>query len=322
MDFAVLLFFGAIGLVVGIIGTYIVMAARQRRATEDSSSTAHINKPHRLPSLKELQVQAYTELSEWYNKAETIEEHRALLLEIERRRSELGEGAYTSLTSRVQQCSEALEKRAAAAAAAEQHLVAFRELRRTARPEDLFRELHLINTTEGGVITYNDLNEYGEKEEVEWFDRTYETLLQQHLGELLVAAQSGAPADYERVTTLWEQLAYFRTEQGDDRKEFVTKHLGDEWLEMIVRCKQELYWEDDLFPLDDIDEEGYATLIRKAREEHDFLSLRLVLLFGDEYHDLEFTKVFRKTFMQDFRDELDAQRRRLGYVLDDTPIEA
>ena len=129
---------------------------------------------------------------------------------------------------------------------------------------------------------------------------------------MLIAAREGTTSDYQEVMKLWEELR----EDGVgrmNREEFVIKHFADEWNQMIVRSKRELDWNGDLFAFDSGDEQvDNAELVRKAREEHDLFSMRVVIkLFED--NDYDFDRIIAESVVEELKTELEVQYFNLGF---------
>ena len=191
-------------------------------------------------------------------------------------------------------------------------LAQFQALKGITDEEQLFHELHRISVGDTGVITYNELDSYGDVTDTDWLDDTYEKLLVKRFRRMLIAAREGTTSDYQEVMKLWEELR----EDGVgrmNREEFVIKHFADEWNQMIVRSKRELDWNDDLFAFDSGDEQvDNAELVRKAREEHDLLSMRVVIkLFED--NDYDFDRIIAESVVEELKTELEVQYFNLGF---------
>lgn len=303
-----------IGIVIGValMGVAFVIARAVKKRKQKPSDEPHSSTSTSFDDTqKETKKAAYQELRDRYDYISTRDEHTSLLREIESKQSRLNREDYDRLVRLLNEGIQALDAAEQARSVVEPKLAQFRRLKNVMNREELFNELHRISQGDETVITYDELEEYGEKGDVEWLNKTYDELLIEQFRTLLVTARTGSVADYRKVMKLWEELEDFYSTDDDDRQEFVTKHLANEWNEMIVRFKRELDWDDDLFTLDDISDEDYPALINKARREGDFLSLRVALLLSD---DSSFTDALIENVTEEFERELDSQYAKLGFM--------
>ena len=323
-----LLFIGiAIGLALagGIVGIVVLIKRRNAAWENTSSNSSRDERPdtsghdaERSIASREAEAKeaAYSQLLDKYEAATTIDEYVSLQRELETKRSKLAEADYDSLISYIESAMTALDEEADARALIEPKLAAFAALKNVTDKEKLFTELHpIVVTNEEPVITYDELEENAEEGDLEWLSQTYEEVLIEHLKKLVIAAREGTIADYEMVTTLWDELEEYDSNTCDDRDDLVSQNLATEWNEMIVRFKREPDYYDDLYGLDDLDEDGYKAIIKKAREDHDLLSLRLLFILAED--DSTFTDLLVASLTEELQVELDAQYLALGFAPDE-----
>jgi len=310
------------GAVVGIV----VLIRRRNAAWENTSQnssrnersdSSHKDAERSLASREaEAKNAAYRQMRDKYDAATTREDYVALQSELKTKQSKLTQADYDTLVSWIESEIETLDEEARARAVIEPKLAAFAALKNVTDKEELFIELHRIFLTdEQAVITYDELEENAEENDLDWLNTTYDEVLIEHLKKLLIAAREGTVSDYKAVTTLWDELEEYGSNEDEDRVEFVTKHLATEWNEMIVRYKREPDYYEDLFGLDELEEEDYKMIIKKAREDHDLLSLRLLFMLSDD--DSDFTDLLVASLTEELQAELDAQYLTIGFAPDE-----
>ncbi|MFY9227908.1 MAG: hypothetical protein WAO28_01080 [Candidatus Microsaccharimonas sp.] len=322
-----------IGIVIGLAlagGVFgIVVLIKRRNAAWENSSTSSSRDERedrrdtsredaeRSLATREAEAKnaAYRQMRDKYDAATTREEYVALQTELEAGRSKLAEADYDSLVSQIESEIEALDEEARARAEIEPKLAAFAALKNVTDKEELFTKLHpMFATDETPVITYDELEEHAEEGDLDWLDTAYDEALIEHLKALLIAAREGTVADYKAVTKLWDELEDYSSNTYDDRDDLVSQNLATEWNEMIVRFKREPDYDEDLYGLDDLDEDGYKAIIKKAREDHDLLSLRLLFIIVNEWQDSDFTDLLVASFTEELQAQLDAQYLALGFT--------
>lgn len=278
-----------IGIVIGVALTgvsYFVIRAmlKSRRISEQNAETKQ---------------EMYHELSEKLGQAVSKKEFLDLKEEIESQAKQLDIEAYNNLMTTVEYMIQEILQKEEERAETLSKLKVFRELKLYMDADSLFTELHRIYLGVDGIITYNLLDEYGEKSDIDWFEKTYDTLVVMRMRELLSSACTGAFADYQKVLLLWNELEDFQSSGGKDRAEFIAKHLPNQWNEVVVRFVPESRWYDHVLGLDELNDEDYREIIAKAYNEGDSLSTSLVLWFAKD--DEDFQKILLETFLQKLR---------------------
>jgi len=261
----------------------------------------HTAKKSRQTSIRNAQTNAatYRALQSRLDQAISKDEFCKLQNDIELQVSQLDDEAYKSLMTNVEYMIREIVQKEDERAETLPKLQKFSELRHRVYDHDLFDELHRIYFEADGIITYDLLDEYGEKSDIEWFKKTYDWLLIVQMQALLMATRSGAVDDYQQVMLLWDELEDFVGFDGSDRKRFFAKHFVNEWNEMVARFMPESEWYDTMLGLGDLNSDDYRGIIRKAYDDDDFLSQCLVLWFAKD--DVEFQDVLLETFLQKLR---------------------
>lgn len=295
-----------IGIVIGIVLSgiiYIAVRAIKKAGTDYRYFSAH--------EQNEAKKVVYDSLKSNFTLEMTRDECVKLKKKIESRKDTLLAENFDWLIAEVAHRLQGILDIAKERLETEPKLYKLRAFKGIANEEELFDELHRINLGTSTIISYNELESHGEKGEIQWFNKTYEELLLAHLRELLVIARCGTVEDYQKVMKLWHELDDFSSENGKDKIEFVTHHLAREWNEMSVRFKRELDWYDDMLGLDELTDDDYKGIIKDARENHDFLSLRLSLLLTKD--DDSFGAILLGIILAEFKTNLDAQYHAIGF---------
>jgi len=293
-----------IGVVIGVVlaGVIYIVAMAVKKSRPDDQT----------PEAKDA---AYYALKDKMALATSEDDYMALLAEFTFQQGKLHEKHYkklfTEATRRIQEISANQKEYAEI----EPKLQQLRALYDTTDKDQLFTELHRVNLGVDGIVTYDQLNTYGERGEVEQFSRTYDELLAVHLRRLLIVARDGTVEDYRRVMTLWEELDEFSGAGGEDRDEFVTEHVANEWNEMIVRFKRNPDLYNDIFGLDRLGRDGYKVILQKARQTGDLLSLRLSVLLAEV--DYIVSEVLSEIVLEEFTKSLDDHYVTLGFKLEE-----
>lgn len=293
-----------IGIVVGLVlagGIYIVAMAVKKSRPDDQT-----------PEAKNA---AYYVLKDALALAASEDDYKKLLKEFDLQQSKLHKKHHDKLVEEANWCIEEIRAKQKERAKTEPKLQQLRALYDTTDNDQLFAELHRINLGVDGIITYDQLDMFGEKGELERFSRTYDELLATHLKQLLVVARDGTIEDYQKVMKLWQELDEFISAANEDRNEFATRHVAYEWNEMIVRFKRNPDLNNDLLGVDDLSRDDYRTILRKAREADDLLSLRLSVLLAEE--DYNVGEVLAEMILEEFTDKLDKHYVTLGFALEE-----
>ena len=330
MDFVL----GCIAMLIAVGIVYVVVrAVRRSRANSQSESASSApslsfssseRRDQEVEKPKSSEEVLYDQLYNTYHSSSTKEEYETLLQDIKSKQHRLYSEGFNELTSMVNDEITRLDEEAAAQAAIDLKVEKFRALKSVMDSEELFTELHRIYViryddeedaaTMGAIISYEDLEEYGEQSDLDWLAETYDKLLVERFRTLLEVARVGTVADYKKVQELREELKSndYTDVEGEDVDVFLTNNLTSEWNEMIVRFKRELDWYEDLMGLDNLDEDAYKVIIKKAREDKDFMSLRLLIMMIDEDVS-ELKDLFIETLITELRTELDVQFLSLGF---------
>lgn len=245
----------------------------------------------------------YQDLMQAFNDAESIDAYQRLLKTLEQSKSQILEDDYNRLKDSITRTIKELEDEATQAALMAPKLAAFQALKSRPDSTELFEILHRIHFEQDGILTLDELEEHCTQSDTTWFYEKYEVLLVEHLRNLLLAARNGTAADYEAVMELWEDLEDFETTKGEWRDELIEKHLLDEWNQVVVRFIREPDSDDELFGLDELDDDDYRTILEKIRESDDPLSLKVALILLDETS-------FDQTVVEVFRETLNARIER------------
>lgn len=253
----------------------------------------------------------YAELNRKYMQAETRDEHSDLLSELESAKTKLFESNYTEMKGWIESEIKRLDERELARQLAAPQLAAFADLRNVTDEQLLFEELHRINFTEGGVIDYEEVDEFGTPEDRLWLAQTYDQLLIPYFRSLLTEARNGGVDDYEKVMKLWQELEKYTGPKGENRVSFVEQHMAREWNEMIVRFNPNPDYSEDFIGLDEIEPSDFPDIIRKAREEADPLSLWLVFEFSHDQDTFDIAIV--DSVLGDLKVNNDAFRASRGF---------
>ena len=301
MDLLFGIIIGAVLCIIVGLALYAVWRDKRREANELYGTT---------PKPKKLGV--YDGFVARFSVISTRDEYTSLHRDVNAAQSDLGEKNYNRLVELITRKYEELDFREEALAKAKQRLGAFQAIRTITGRDDLFRELHRIYTGNEGVITYEDLEEFAEDSDLEWYNQTYVELLEEHFRTLLVNARNGTIADYQKVMAVDKQLEDLFMPTGEDWEDFATKRFANEWNEMIVRFQIKLTWSNDLLGLYDLKKADYREIFRKAREEHDFLSLRLSAFFIEE-EDSDFLDILVESIAKELQTELSDQYLILGF---------
>ena len=261
------------------------------------------------------QMRTYEALSVKYDSLSTRDGYVTLQREVESKRSSLSEEGYEQLTRAIGSAIKRIDDEVAARIIVDPKLAKFAALKNITDPELLFTELHRITITKDGVISEDELFQYGKEDDVVWLTKSYDKLLLEHFRKLLVTARQGTVADYQKVMKLWEELSEYYSDSSEDRDDMVESYLAEEWNEMIVRFKREVDWNEDLYGYDDLRAEAYPEIFRKAREDKDLLSIQVSLMLANE--DPAFVEAVAETRLKDLRDDLDTQLLAIGFKPDE-----
>jgi len=261
------------------------------------------------------QMRTYEALGVKYDSMSTRDGYVTLQREVESKRSSLSEDGYEQLKSVIGSAIKRIDDEVAARIIVDPKLAKFAALKNITDPELLFTELHRITITKDGVISEDELFQYGKEEDVVWLTKSYDKLLLEHFRKLLVTARQGTVADYQKVMELWEKLSEYYSDSSEDRDDIVESYLAKEWNEMIVRFKREVDWNEDLYGYDDLRAEAYPEIFRKAREDKDLLSIQVSLMLANE--DPAFVEAVAETRLKNLRDDLDTQLLAIGFKPDE-----
>jgi len=293
-----------IGVVIGVVlaGVIYIVAMAVKKSRPDDQT----------PEAKDA---AYYLLKDKMALATSEDDYMALLAEFTFQQGKLHEKHYkklfTEATRRIQEISANQKEYAEI----EPKLQKLRALYDTTDKDQLFAELHRVNLGVDGIVTYDQLNTYGERGEVERFSRTYDELLAAHLKQLIVVARDGTVEDYQKVMKLWEELGEFVSADNEDRDEFATRHVAYEWNEMIVRFKRNPDLQNDIFGMDNLSRDDHKTILQKARQTGDLLSLRLSVLLAED--DDIISEVLLEIVLEEFTKSLDDHYVTLGFKLEE-----
>jgi len=293
-----------IGIVIGLAIAFVVSTIKGQRKKQDARSVV------RSTTADTAQQATYLDLRRRYEAATSKSDYVKVLQDINGKKTKLTEQDYTRLVELTQATINRLDKQEKARVLIEPKLVTFRALKTLTNREELFNELHRINTGSTGILTYEELSEFGTEEDLGWMGIAYETLLKEHFRELLVAARNGSVADYDKAMVLWEELEDFYSSKREDRRDFVREYLASEWNEMIIRFKREIDWFEDIYGYDEPDEDEMNEILRKALVDHDLLSMRLSLALAEEYS--EFADVIIAKVTGEITVELETQLQAIG----------
>lgn len=315
-----------IGLVVGIGAALVVSAVRRRQAEwnqpQNRSASASIaqdssddEEEFQEPEPDDPKQIAYRELQVEYNAASIREEYTALKTKLESKKSTLTTDDYDYLLGQTNNMLSSLEQEERERAEFDAKIQQFRDLRTQTDREELFTDLHhiLLLRDEDHFITYDELENYGEQEDLDWAARTYDELVLERLGQLIDAAGSpgGTVEDYNKVREFYGELwdNSYTNADGNEIDDVMSDELKDAWNNMVVRFVREPDTSDDLYGYDDLDEDDYRKIIKGARE-HDLLSLRLLTMLSAD-GNIDDTLI--EVFVTEFQTDLDAQHLALGF---------
>lgn len=287
---------------------------RSSKDSNDKSASAGESFEQRKQREKEDRETAlYDELYDRYHSSSTRVEYETLERDVRSNQSKLSVERYNRLINLITDMLGRLADEERRQAEMEPKLAKFRALKNSMDTDNVFTELHRINVldAEDSIISYGNLESYGETADVNWMYSTYDRLVLERFRILITIARSGTVTDYRNVRTLFDELEEndYTNENHEDIEEILAEHLKDEWNEMIVRFVREPD-SDDLFGYDDLTEDDYKEIVRKAREEGDLLSLSWIILLDD---DGEIADTLVEVLMTEFRTELEKQHLALGF---------
>lgn len=311
-----------------MIGAYFIVRRVRRTKDADSSSSSSTNsassrsvirgpslEEQRQARLEERQNETYRDLSNKYAEADTIEQHVALLREVENKRSDLSNYRYETLSSRIKEDIEAAEKDAQIRAEMAPKLIQFRALKILADNEVLFEQLHRIlkdGDDPEAIIFYSDLEKYGEERDLEWLSAVYNAMLPERLKTLLETARTGTIEDYQKIRALVDDLVeYDYVDDNDDYIDaIIQQQFQKEWNEMVVRFFRDPGDEDYFEPTEPDGEEEIDALLHRARVEKDLLSLQMLRASIEDEDDVYYR--FIELTQKELEEEVEQQLLALG----------
>lgn len=320
-----------IGLVIGGIVVLIVFGLRRMNASLNGGKTTTrgsdrstqsrgrepepYSEPERTP-----QEKVYDALYEEYQSATTREQYTSLQAKIESKRSQMTEELYQSLNRDVSNEIDAIDQEAADQAVIDAYLAKFRALKTETDKEKVFEALHQIKvvqvndeTDEPEIALYEDIESNGETEDIDWMNSTYDTLLKERLRTLILAAREGTVDDYQALNSLISELddSGYESEDHEDVYDIIGSNYADDWNEMIVLYMRSPDWYDDFYGLDDIEEDGWTAIFKKARDEGDLLSIVLSLM--KEENDNTFSEFLVEDKLKEIQTQLDTKHLAIGF---------
>ena len=137
---------------------------------------------------------------------------------------------------------------------------------------------------------------------------THESLLEERLHVLLARARGGDVAAFASCLITVESLVDFYSEEGETAETFVTRIVGHEWNEALIRVRPDCTL-DEIRGFADLTDDAFVELIRRARVDKDPLSIKLVILSADEFE--ENVTVLGHELLKDLRADFDQFSSRL-----------
>lgn len=296
-------------------------SSRAPNSRSGSAGNTSSSKDSAEETTRRERIALYEELrGEWYSinsTNDTSSAYEAYLVKLDTNKSKLDAESYQVLKGWTESRLAGIADKEARAAEVAPKLRAFMALRSETDKNVLFDELHKIVLLDDdtGIISSEDLEEFGTEDDVNWAATTYDTVLEWRLRELLILARDGDVSDYRKVMDLWQQLDdndYYDETNEEDREYLVRTKLAREWNEMIVRFKRKLDWEDDLFTLDELDSDDYPDLLQKAKSG-DLFALRVILLLIED-EDEDLSELIIELTNKALQADADAQSEALGFA--------